>query len=327
VAHLLKEAKIDHRLVLPYNPRANGVAEAWVKTIKNAVYKRLEGAKADWEDYLPAVQLAVNCKHSNLHGSRPFSLMFARQLNDFQDYSKVESASSKPNSENSNRILKRIKDMSNVVFPVIKERVLARQALQQQKFNSTHNVREEPYPVGTVVMLEVPSTNISSGSDPLYTGPFTIHSITKNHNYVLKDQEDNIGKAVPINRLKLAGADPNEAKYDSSNVYEVQAVINHKDQDGKRLYRVQWRGYPDPEADTWEPVESFHSRDAIQDYWKRRKEGQPSSKTKGNTNTQGSNKRTKVVATGSNLTPVAETELARNKRQRVIRGPRDGVTN
>jgi transposase InsO family protein len=138
VNNVVQESKIDHRLVLPYNPRANGVAEAWVKTIKNTLYKRLEGCKEDWEDYLPSVQLAVNCKYSSLHGSRPYSLMFARQPNDFQDYSKVQSAIHKPKSENSNALVKRIKDMSQVVMPIIKERVLA-----------TH-------PVGTVVMVEVP---------------------------------------------------------------------------------------------------------------------------------------------------------------------------
>jgi hypothetical protein len=67
-------------------------------------------------------------------------------------------------------------------------------------------------------------------------------------------------KPVPINRMKLVGADPNEAEQDASNVFEVQAVINHQDKDSKRLYRVQWRGYQDPKHDTWEPMESFHNR-------------------------------------------------------------------
>jgi hypothetical protein len=46
--------------------------------------------------------------------------------------------------------------MSLVAVPIIKERVLATQAIQQQKFNTSHNVVVEPCPVRTVVMLEVP---------------------------------------------------------------------------------------------------------------------------------------------------------------------------
>jgi transposase InsO family protein len=123
VQHLIKASKIDHRLVLPYNPRANGAAEAFVKIIKDTVYKRLEGAKEEWADYLPSCQLAVNCKFSKLHGSRPYSIMFARQPNGFQDYSKVVSASHDRKSGNTNRLVKRIDVMSKKkVIPVIQER-------------------------------------------------------------------------------------------------------------------------------------------------------------------------------------------------------------
>jgi hypothetical protein len=133
-------------------------------------------------------------------------------------------------------------------------------------------------------------------------------------------------KPVPINRLKLAGADPNEAEQDASNVFEVPAVINHQDKDGKRLYRVQWRGYQDPKHDTWEPMDSFHNRLPIQEYWDpRRGQKRGTSKAMAESANLGS-KRTKVVATGSNLTPMtAEASLRRSKRQRGSTGSGKGT--
>jgi hypothetical protein len=35
-------------------------------------------------------------------------------------------------------------------------------------------------------------------------------------------------------------------------LYEVEAMLNHKNHRGERLYLVKWRGYPESDA-TWEP--------------------------------------------------------------------------
>ncbi|KAG1580145.1 hypothetical protein G6F47_012695 [Rhizopus delemar] len=40
----------------------------------------------DWDDVLPIVQLASNYKIRHRSKSAPFSLMFARRLNSFEDY-------------------------------------------------------------------------------------------------------------------------------------------------------------------------------------------------------------------------------------------------
>jgi hypothetical protein len=269
--HVVNHCGIDHRLTLPYNPRANGVAEKWVGTIKRTLIKQLDDNKTDWEKYLPAVQLAVNCKYASIHGSRPFSIMFAREPNDFKDYSKVEIAKAKPGAEKSNAILRRINDMSKIIVPVIKDRSITTQLAQQKTFNAKNNIMDTDYPVGTLVML----SNVIKGSatDPTYTGPFTVHSITKRHNYILRDRMDNISNSYPIHRLKLAGGESTPVTKDASDIYEVQSVINHKvdpTNANKYIYRVRWKGYPDPNEDTWEQVQHFSSLKPIQDYWTRR---------------------------------------------------------
>ena len=54
---LVAAAGINHRLVAPYNPRANGVAERFVRTIKEALRKQLAGAFHHWDQALPGVTL------------------------------------------------------------------------------------------------------------------------------------------------------------------------------------------------------------------------------------------------------------------------------
>jgi hypothetical protein len=269
--HVVKHCGIDHRLTLPYNPRANGVAEKWVGTVKRTLVKQLEGNKADWEKYLPAVQLAINCKYASIHGSRPFSIMFAREPNDLKDYSQVESTSSEPSTENNNAILKRINDMSRIIVPIIKDRSITTQQAQQKKFNAKRNVIETDYPVGTLVMVS--DVLKRATTDPSYTGPFTVHSITKRHNYILRDSMNNITNPYPIQRLKLAGGESIPVAKDVSDIYEVQSVVNHKadpTNTRKYIYRVRWKGSPDPSEDTWEEVQHFSSLKPIEEYWNRR---------------------------------------------------------
>ncbi|CDH52554.1 hypothetical protein RO3G_11965 [Lichtheimia corymbifera JMRC:FSU:9682] len=53
-----KTVGIDHRLITPYHPRANGSAERWVQSAINGIKKSMEGAIPDWDLYVPATQLA-----------------------------------------------------------------------------------------------------------------------------------------------------------------------------------------------------------------------------------------------------------------------------
>ena len=83
---LVKLVGIDHRLISPYNPRADGKVERVIGSTMMIIKKLLHGAKHNWSIYVPFAQVTFNDKVSSLTGSSSFSLMFGTTLNELKDY-------------------------------------------------------------------------------------------------------------------------------------------------------------------------------------------------------------------------------------------------
>ncbi|KAJ8651867.1 hypothetical protein O0I10_012560 [Lichtheimia ornata] len=254
-----RAAGFDHRLVSPYHPRANGVAERWVQTSVGAIKKRVQGVHENWDLYVPAVQLAMNAKVSKRTESPPFSLMFARRLNNFDDYRNEEQLSPMTRQE----LLKRIDQMNEIVFPAIRARTEAITEKQKSKFDKHHKLID--FPTDSHVMKRV--LQKKGKLYPEYEGPFTVVRKTKGGSYVLKDEMgDLLPIDVPPSQLKLISQDE---IIPADQLFEVESIIAHnKDDNGNMTYKVRWKGYT-AEHDTWEPYEHFTSDAPIAAYWAR----------------------------------------------------------
>ena len=60
--------------------------------------------------------------------------------------------------------------------------------------------------------------------------------------------------------------------------YEVQAIIQHRGTPGNYEYLIHWKGYDDPEDNTWEPSSHIDDPKIIETYWARRNAGNSVSK-------------------------------------------------
>ncbi|KAG2228735.1 hypothetical protein INT48_007074, partial [Thamnidium elegans] len=152
VSQLILMSGIDRRLSLPYTPTGNSVTERFVGIAKSVIVKSLKGKHADWDLYLNPTQLAMNIKYSKLHKSRPYSIVFNRQPNDFKDYSKVVPTLSLMKAD-TKKIHDRLVFAQEVVIPQIALLIKTTQDNDHARFEKTHKVLKDMYPVGSKVMI------------------------------------------------------------------------------------------------------------------------------------------------------------------------------
>ena len=257
---LVNTAMIDHRLISPYHPRANGLAERHVQTAKNTLKKLLNADTSEWEIHLPAIQYFMNSKVVAIHGSTPFSVLFARRANPFTDFSASQSSSS-ASSTASLRL--RLQHVQEILFPAISDKIRQSQTKLRQKFKSSYPTDANPFPPGSYVMRRDPSK--TSSLQPNYEGPFKVLKRNKGGAYLLQDSTGALlPRSVPPSHLKIISYqnDPSEQSY------ELQTILNHRGSIQDREYLVKWKH---DHPDTWLHHSKFNDLDIIREYWSRRR--------------------------------------------------------
>jgi hypothetical protein len=246
---------VDHRLVTPYHPRANGIAERNVQSAIDIIRKRVKEQKATWAQHLPATQLAMNTRVVALHNSSPFSLFFARRANGFNNYK-----DDKGELLTQEQLLERLQYMTEVVFPAINQKARAAQKRMVERFNAT--VLHNDFPDGAKVMTLDPIKGAKLKAR--YEGPYTVVRRTTHGAYELKDGTGELlTRHYAPSQLKLVIEDLDELP-----IFEVDRILEHRPSTtipGAWEYHTTWKGY---EETTWEPESHFVEQQAVPRYWK-----------------------------------------------------------
>jgi hypothetical protein len=258
---LIKITGIDHRLISPYNPRADGKVERSIGTVMMIIKKLLHGTNKHWPLFVSFAQLAFNNKVSSLTGSTPFSLMFGRSLNDMIDYTNLENPipiSLDEWKEHQEKII-------SLIYPAISDRIKSGKDKLMQCINKhRRTLLPSSLPNGSTVMITDPHRQ--NKFEPRYIGPYIIVRRSRGGAYVLKDATgDILDRKVPPDQIKLISKSKRGID-ESRPIYVVEKILDHRGPPGHYEYLVKWKNYEDS-ANSWEPASSFLDDSIIKSYW------------------------------------------------------------
>lgn len=255
--------QVEHRLSTPYHPRSNGVAERYVRALKDTLRKQLEGRVDTWDAYLPITQLQLNVRAASLHSSTPFSLFFGRSFAGLTDFSSAES-----HLMTEEELERRLEYLTKIVFPAVSEKSAESQRKMIDKFNRSHRILE--FPPGSFVMARDP---LAEGKlAPKYQGPYKVMARTENGSYTLLDaMNQTLIRDYAPEQLKLV---TQALDVETDESYEVEAILGHELTPGGMMYTVKWKGY-DSSHNSQLPYDNFDSDKLVRKYWKQLKQQNP----------------------------------------------------
>jgi RNase H-like domain found in reverse transcriptase/Integrase core domain/Chromo (CHRromatin Organisation MOdifier) domain/Integrase zinc binding domain/Reverse transcriptase (RNA-dependent DNA polymerase)/Retrotransposon gag protein len=257
---LVKVAGIEHRLISPYNPRADGKVERSIQSIMMIIKKLLHGTNKHWPLFVPFAQITFNNKISSLTATSPFALMFGRELNELKDYSAAQ-----PNLIPLDDWKQHQEKIISLIYPAVSERIRSGKDKLVQTLNKNRRLLlPQSFPAGSTVMIIDPDRQ--NKFEPKYIGPYTIARRARNGAYVLKDATgDLLDRHVPADQMKLISKQTRRIDKDKP-IYEINKIVSHRGNPGSYEYYVDWKGYTENDR-TWEPESSFLDQSSIQKYW------------------------------------------------------------
>ena len=171
-------------------------------------------------------------------------------------------------------------EVTEIIYPAIASRAAAIQRKYRKRMDDAHRSLVVTLLLPeTKVMLKDPKYLVNPGmrasSEPIYVGPYTIVRATTHGAYIVKDETGvNVARPVTLDQMKVLYSPdrvPEKAAVvdNKENVYQMQAIISHRENKGALEYLVQWKGYKHASDNTWVRADDINDVNAINMYFRR----------------------------------------------------------
>ena len=192
----------EARNIMKYNPRQNGVVERFVVETKRVLMKWLHRDVSGWEYYILAVQMGLNNQILLRHNSCPFSLMFGRRMNGFEEFrdwahDKVYS------EEETEELLKELKTWGKEIWKMVSKESKAIGTRHTEHGNKCERNRSrvKNFKVGDLVLKKIINRRNKMGK--CWEGPFEILVFDKKQKgYCVREMEGKyLNDLIPADQL------------------------------------------------------------------------------------------------------------------------------
>jgi hypothetical protein len=263
---ITKACGIDHSLSTANHQQTDGPTERMIQTIEQHLRHYLDWNQDNWVEMLPLAQFAMNNAKSTSTGEVPHFANLGR-------YPRMTWTSISSDGRSNEAILQatHMQRMHNTMSKDIQ--------WAEQKMKRYYDMKREDAPVlqkGERVYLlrrtpgsktfNIKTKRPSDKFDAVKYGPFRIVKKLENDNYQLQlPIRMRIHPIFHISLLEPTRNPENGNDEADDEEYEVEKILDRKQESGRVYYLVRWKGY-EPEDDSWEPIENLNCHDKIQDY-------------------------------------------------------------
>ncbi|KAF8750946.1 hypothetical protein RHS01_09004 [Rhizoctonia solani] len=256
---LYQQLGIKPSFSLAYHPESDGQTEQVNQFIKFYLRSYVAANHSDWATWLPLAEYAYNNAKHAATGKTPFKLVYGRNP--------VMNPSNVPAN---------VPEADAVADTLAQEWKEAEAALRMSKERMSRNQGIVPeYSIGKRVWLDGRNVELRTNSnklDPKQLGPFKVIEKISSHAYRLELPESlKIHNVFYVGLLSRSHKSPSQPfperpppeTIEGEEEYEVEQIIDSKQQKGKWFYLIKWKGYG-PEDNSWEPEELLdHSQEEI----------------------------------------------------------------
>ena len=247
-----------------YHPQSDGQSEREIQTLITTLRSYVNAQGNDWDEYLPALELALNSKQQASTGAAPFTLVYGTEAR-----LPIDCALDDARPTTLPAVGQRAERMKSALDHA---RSQAERAQAKQKRLADQHRRLLLLKDGDLVLLSTENLQLRSGTHKLtgrYIGPFRIIG-TVGPNAVKLELPPLLGalhSTFNITRLKLYRdgrtafplrperlPEPPAVDRDTNGVaqYEVECVLAQRGGRGRdRELLIRWKGYG-PEHDQWQ---------------------------------------------------------------------------
>jgi transposase InsO family protein len=262
-----------------YRPQTNGMVEKFNHTLIQSISQYISVNQKDWDEFLPFACFQYRSNKNETTNESPYYLLFYRDMKMPIDrvYSKDEQFVSKE------EYLKEVTERFRAAKDIFEKQS---QAIKKEKKRFNESIKKTlNFEIGGVVLIlkRYVKKNHVRKLTHLWKGPYIVVNKFPNHiNYEVQllngGGDRHVVHASNIKRYnephkthlskKLSLEEKEKEK--NSEEYEVEKVIDKKDEEGEKYYLVKWKGY-DSSANTWEPLKNLiHCRERIKEFESKR---------------------------------------------------------
>jgi hypothetical protein len=261
---------VEQCMSTAYHPQSDGQTERMNRVLEDMLRHYVNPSGTDWDEFLPAVEFAVNSAWQVSVRATPFFLNYGRHPRG-PEGPRVQSAvpSAKVARERLHEALKEAKSCLQA-------------AQSRQKKYADERRQELTLKEGDKVLLSTRHARLSTVSSkkllPKWIGPFKVLARIGEVAYRLELPPTLKWHAVfhvsllrPYVESGRVLPPPLPEIIEGEVEYVVERILAHRDvgtgKRTKRQYLVKWAGYG-PEHNSWEPMVNLtNSGDAIHKYW------------------------------------------------------------